>query len=97
MRAADRVRPDLADVADESVDGIEATRRSIAMGVTPAPRIIVLTAFDLDRHVYDALRAGASGFLTKDVGRGASLGWLDPGPGRESQPTPRRARRNWIP
>jgi DNA-binding NarL/FixJ family response regulator len=59
-------RPDvvLMDVRMPVVDGIEATRRIAADG---ASRILILTTFDLDEHVYDALDAGASGFLLKDV------------------------------
>jgi len=60
-------RPDvvLMDIRMPGVDGIEATRRLIAAG--PRPRVLILTTFDLDEYVYDALRAGASGFLLKDV------------------------------
>jgi len=59
-------RPDvvLMDVRMPGLDGIEATRRIAADG---ASRIVILTTFDLDEHVYDALDAGASGFLLKDV------------------------------
>ena len=53
------------DVRMPGIDGIEATRR-IAVGET-SPRVLVLTTFDLDDIVYDALRAGASGFLLKDA------------------------------
>lgn len=50
------------------MDGIEATERiCAAAGDGEGPRIIILTTFDLDEHVYDALGAGASGFLLKDV------------------------------
>ncbi len=49
------------------IDGIEATRRVLAMGHEPPTRVLVLTTFDLNEYVYDALRAGASGFLLKDV------------------------------
>jgi DNA-binding NarL/FixJ family response regulator len=61
------VRPDvvLMDVRMPVMDGIEATRRIVASG-SPA-RILVLTTFNLDEYVYAALRAGASGFLLKDV------------------------------
>jgi len=61
------VRPDVVcmDVRMPVMDGIEATRRLVA-GERP-PRVLVLTTFDLDVHVYDALRAGASGFLVKDA------------------------------
>ena len=53
------------DIRMPNVDGLEATRR--LLGVQPAPRVLVLTTFDLDDHVFEALRAGASGFLLKDA------------------------------
>ena len=56
----------LMDVRMPNVDGIEATRR-IVSGSERAPRVLVLTTFDLDEYVYEALRAGASGFLLKDA------------------------------
>jgi DNA-binding NarL/FixJ family response regulator len=56
----------LMDVRMPNVDGIEATRQ-IADGSESAPRVLVLTTFDLDSYVYEALRAGASGFLLKDA------------------------------
>jgi DNA-binding NarL/FixJ family response regulator len=61
-------RPDviLMDVRMPVLNGIEATR-AITGTLDPAPRVIVLTTFDLDEYVYDALSAGASGFLLKDV------------------------------
>ncbi|MFE7562921.1 response regulator [Kitasatospora sp. NPDC057500] len=63
-----RTRPDvvLMDVRMPEMDGLEATRR-ILTGAPGAPRVIILTTFDLDRYVYAALSAGASGFLLKDV------------------------------
>lgn len=54
----------LMDVRMRRMDGVEATRRIVASG---GPRVLVLTTFDLDEHAYDALRAGASGFLVKDT------------------------------
>jgi DNA-binding NarL/FixJ family response regulator len=63
----------LMDVRMPELDGIEATRRIRgAAAAGDGPRVLVLTTFDLDEHVYDALRAGASGFLLKDV-RAAQL------------------------
>jgi DNA-binding NarL/FixJ family response regulator len=61
-------RPDvvLMDIRMPVLDGIEATRQLAAEG-RRSPRVIVLTTFDLDEYVYDALGAGASGFLLKDV------------------------------
>jgi DNA-binding NarL/FixJ family response regulator len=68
VRLGRQLQPDvvLMDVRMPTMDGIEATRRLV--GTTgEGPRILVLTTFDLDEYVYDALRAGASGFLLKDV------------------------------
>jgi DNA-binding NarL/FixJ family response regulator len=64
---AGQVDPDviLMDVRMPGVDGVEATRRLIAAGTRA--RVLVLTTFDLDEYVYAAIRAGASGFLLKDV------------------------------
>jgi DNA-binding NarL/FixJ family response regulator len=56
----------LMDIPMPGMDGIEATRRITRQG-PDGPRVLVLTTFDLDEYVYDALRAGASGFLLKDV------------------------------
>ncbi|MFF5207605.1 response regulator [Streptosporangium sp. NPDC000396] len=68
VRLCRELSPDvvLMDVRMPVMDGIEATRR-LAGFATAGPRVLILTTFDLDEYVYDALRAGASGFLLKDV------------------------------
>jgi DNA-binding NarL/FixJ family response regulator len=67
VRLCHETRPDvvLMDIRMPEVDGIEATRQLAADA--HRPYILILTTFDLDEYVYDALRAGASGFLLKDV------------------------------
>jgi len=57
----------LMDIRMPVVDGLEATRRLAADPATEGVRVLILTTFDLDEYVYDALRAGASGFLLKDT------------------------------
>jgi DNA-binding NarL/FixJ family response regulator len=67
VRLTGELEPDviLMDIRMPEVDGIEATRQIVASG--SAARILVLTTFDVDEYVYAAIRAGASGFLLKDV------------------------------
>ena len=57
----------LMDIRMPRMDGLEATRRIVALDRAEAVRVLVLTTFDLDEYVYEALRAGASGFLLKDT------------------------------
>ena len=68
VRLSRELHPDvvLMDVRMPGTNGIEATRQ-LADGAEPGPRVIILTTFDLDEYVFDALCAGASGFLLKDV------------------------------
>jgi DNA-binding NarL/FixJ family response regulator len=66
---AKRLTPDvvLMDIRMPELDGIEATRQVVAADAEPPSRVLMLTTFDLNEYVYEALRAGASGFLLKDV------------------------------
>ena len=68
LELATRTHPDVVvmDIRMPTLDGIEATRLLLGSG-TPAPRVIVLTTFDLDEYVYEALRVGATGFLLKSA------------------------------
>jgi DNA-binding NarL/FixJ family response regulator len=67
LAKARELEPDvvLMDIRMPELDGLEATRRLVAGG--GAPRVLILTTFDLDEYVYEAMKAGASGFLLKDV------------------------------
>ncbi len=70
IRQTGQLRPDvvLMDVRMPVIDGLQATRRILAVARDSGPpRVLMLTTFDLDEYVYEALRAGASGFLLKDA------------------------------
>ncbi|MGH2446609.1 MAG: response regulator [Candidatus Limnocylindria bacterium] len=69
VEAAVEMKPDVVvmDIRMPVMDGVEATRLLVDADPDSGPRILVLTTFDADEHVVEALRAGASGFLLKDV------------------------------
>jgi DNA-binding NarL/FixJ family response regulator len=70
VEAAGRLRPNVVimDIRMPVMDGVEATRHLVQGGDgVEGPRVLILTTFDADEHVVEALRAGASGFLLKDV------------------------------
>ena len=69
IEAVRALRPDLVvmDVRMPRLDGIAATREIVSLPLPTPPRVLVVTTFDLDDYVFDALAAGASGFLLKDV------------------------------
>lgn len=70
VELARTLRPDvcLLDIRMPVLDGLEATRLLAGPGVTDPLAVVVITTFDLDEHVHDALRVGARGFLLKDAG-----------------------------
>ena len=69
VKLARELRPDvvLMDIRMPGLDGLEATRRVVDGSAERPVRVLMLTTFDLNEYVYEALRAGASGFLLKDV------------------------------
>ncbi|MFE0459455.1 response regulator [Kitasatospora sp. NPDC058965] len=69
VQAARRLRPDVVvmDIRMPLLDGIRATQQLAGPDVEDAPKVLVVTTFNVDAYVYDALRAGASGFLLKDA------------------------------
>jgi DNA-binding NarL/FixJ family response regulator len=93
IRLATSTAPDvvLMDIRMPVMDGIEATRRIVAL--TPAPAILVVTTFDHDEYVFGALRAGAAGFLIKDASPEELLAAVRTVASGESLVTPRVTRR----
>lgn len=71
LARAEELRPDvvLLDIRMPRMDGVETTALLTTSGLRPAPRVLILTTFDLDEYVFGALRAGAAGFLLKDASR----------------------------
>jgi DNA-binding NarL/FixJ family response regulator len=95
VELARRTRPDivLMDVRMPRMDGLEATRRITAEPALAATRIVVLTTFELDEYVFGALRAGASGFLLKDIDPGDLLTAVRVAANGEALLAPRLTRR----
>ncbi|MFD8220629.1 response regulator [Streptomyces sp. NPDC059697] len=89
VESAEALTPDvvLMDIRMPHMDGVEATRRIVQAG-SPS-RIVILTTFDLDAHVVDALRAGASGFLVKDGPADSLVGAIRTVAGGEAVLSPR--------
>ncbi|MFJ9359896.1 response regulator [Streptomyces mirabilis] len=89
VESAEALIPDvvLMDIRMPHMDGVEATRRIVGAG-SPS-RIVILTTFDLDAHVVDALRAGASGFLVKDGPADSLVGAIRTVAGGEAVLSPR--------
>jgi DNA-binding NarL/FixJ family response regulator len=69
ISVVEQMQPDVAllDIRMPRLDGLEATRRILTRRRAPDTRVLIVTTFDLDEYVYDALHAGASGFILKDV------------------------------
>lgn len=95
IRLAQSHHPDvmLMDIRMPRLDGVAATRRIVADPATSSTKVVILTTFDADRYVHDALRAGASGFLLKDVVAADLLAAVRVVAGGEALLSPRITRR----
>lgn len=88
VRLVQQTKPDVAllDIRMPIMDGIQATRAIVA--AHPSSRVLILTTYDIDTYVLDALRAGASGFLLKDSPRASMRPQSGPSPRARSYSTP---------
>jgi DNA-binding NarL/FixJ family response regulator len=95
VRLAGQLRPDVVvmDVRMPVMTGIEATRRIVGLDGEPPVRVLVMTTFDVDEHIIDGLRAGASGFLVKDATPDELLGAVRVIAGGQAQLSPSVTRR----
>src|SRR5215212_4843765 len=95
VRLAEQLRPDVVvmDVRMPGLSGIEATRRIVGLTGGPPIRVLVMTTFDVDEHIIDGLRAGASGFLVKDATPDELLGAVRVIAGGQAQLSPSVTRR----
>jgi DNA-binding NarL/FixJ family response regulator len=95
VRLAEQLRPDVVvmDVRMPGLSGIEATRQIVGLTGEPPIRVLVMTTFDVDEHIIDGLRAGASGFLVKDATPDELLGAVRVIAGGQAQLSPSVTRR----
>jgi DNA-binding NarL/FixJ family response regulator len=95
VRLAEQLRPDLVvmDVRMPGMNGIEATRRITGLAPEAPIRVLMMTTFDVDEHIIDGLRAGASGFLVKDATPEELLGAIRVIAGGQAQLSPSVTRR----
>ena len=96
VEAATHLRPDVVvmDIRMPLLDGIQATRRLAGPDAADPPKILVVTTFNVDAYVYDAFRAGASGFLLKDAPRAELVDGVRTVPGGDALLAPSVTRRS---